>query len=516
MVLTTCFVLALALQDPPQGELLYNGIRLPAAWPPKGGIPKEPAIPPYLQAPPAVIPVDVGRQLFVDDFLIAESTLKRTPHSATYHPRTPVLRPDKAWEEDKDGPVSMTFSDGVWYDPKDKLFKLWYMAGAARHTCYATSKDGLTWEKPELDVKAGTNIVQSGQRDSSTVWLDLEEKNPARRYKMFRSCSGGSTVKGAYGLATFFSPDGIHWSDPPVLTGSCGDRSTVFWNPFRKVWVYSLRHGWGQPRARRYWESADPTANLWGAMTDASMWVGADALDPQRDDYKVPCQLYNLDGVAYESLIVGLFTIWRGQFPDRQKPNELCVGFSRDGWHWSRPERRAFIPVSETFGDWNYSNVQSAGGGCLVVGDELWFYVSGRSGAPRGSAKPGTCTTGLATLRRDGFASMDGPGALTTRPLTFKGSHLFVNLTAPEAARVELLVDGKPVLSSKSLKGDGTKLPVTFDGGDLSGFAGKPVQFRFTLEKGSLYSFWVSADARGASGGYVAAGGPGFEGPIDR
>ena len=49
--------------------------------------------------------------------------------------------------------------------------------------------------------------------------------------------------------------------------------------------------------------------------------------------------------------------------------------------------------------------MQSAGGCCLVVGDRLYFYVSGRTGVP-GTSFPGTCSTGLATLRRDGFASI--------------------------------------------------------------------------------------------------------------
>ena len=36
MLRTACLALALLLtQDPPPGETLYNGIRLPAAWPPK-------------------------------------------------------------------------------------------------------------------------------------------------------------------------------------------------------------------------------------------------------------------------------------------------------------------------------------------------------------------------------------------------------------------------------------------------------------------------------------------------
>ena len=130
-------------------------------------------------------------------------------------------------------------------------------------------------------------------------------------------------------------------------------------------------------------------------------WIAADALDERRPEYRVEPELYNLDAVAYESLILGLFTIFRGEGADREKPNDVCLGFSRDGFHWSRPSREPFVSVSERAGDWNWSNVQSAGGCCLVVGDRLYFYVSGRSGAP-GTSDPGVCSTGLAIVRRDG------------------------------------------------------------------------------------------------------------------
>ena len=73
----------------PGGELLYNGIRLPARWPPKRAYSLDPMPVPYLDRPPAVIPIDVGRQLFVDDFLIAETTLKRTYHAANITPPAP-------------------------------------------------------------------------------------------------------------------------------------------------------------------------------------------------------------------------------------------------------------------------------------------------------------------------------------------------------------------------------------------------------------------------------------------
>lgn len=504
-----------ALQEGAKEEVLPNGIRLSAGWPPKPKeVPTELEVPPYLKTPPELIPIDVGRQLFVDDFLIDQTTLSRTYHRPSIHPASPVLKPDRPWE----GDVAMPFSDGVWWDPKDQLFKMWYLAGKERFTCYATSKDGILWTKPEWNVKAGTNIVQTGPRDSSTVWLDLAEKDPKKRFKMFRCGPGGATVKGAYGLTHFESEDGIHWGEPVRRSGSCGDRSTVFWNPFRNVWVYSLRHGWGQPRRRRYWERADLAASpMWEQIGEPAFWVGADALDPERPEYKVPCQLYNLDAVAYESLLVGLFTIWRGQFPDRQKPNELCVGFSRDGWNWSRPDRRPFCAVSDKTGDWNANNVQSVGGGFTIVGDELRFYLSGRAGEA-GSNKEGVCSTGLAVLRRDGFASMDAGeegGTLTTRPVTFTGAHCFVNVEAPKGElTLEVLErDGRLISTTTCAAPNGTRVAVPVEG--LSKLAGKPVRFRFQLRSGRLYSFWVSPEPSGASRGYVAAGGPAFNGPVD-
>src|SRR5262250_306915 len=86
---------SMAFLADPQAEELYNGIRLPKPWPPQDlSLSLEPMPVPYLQSPPAVIPIDVGRQLFVDDFLVESSTMKRTFHAADLQ-EPPVLRPDK-------------------------------------------------------------------------------------------------------------------------------------------------------------------------------------------------------------------------------------------------------------------------------------------------------------------------------------------------------------------------------------------------------------------------------------
>jgi hypothetical protein len=515
---------------------LYNGIHLPQPWPPdRSSLPARPVLPPYLADPPDVIPIDVGRQLFVDDFLIEETSLERTFHRPVYHPANPILRPTTRWErydeyaertQTRSNPAAMVFSDGVFYDPASRLFKMWYMGGYSQNTCYAFSHDGLTWEKPVLDVVKGTNITLSLHRDSSTVWLDLADRDPAGRYKM--------ALWYDHYLLLYTSPDGIHWRERG-RSGLTGDRTTFFFNPFRNVWVFSLREQItsNTGRFRRYFETTDFVGGTHWRTEQPVKWTGADLIDPRRPEYDVPAELYNLDCVAYESLILGLFTIFRGERPNREKPNDVCIGYSRDGFHWSRPDREAFLPVSEHVGDWNWANVQSAGGCCLVVGDELYFYVSGRRGVP-GSSDPGICSTGLATLRRDGFVSFDhpasgrgiervrpsaAPGTLTTRPVRFSGHHLFVNVDAPEGElRVAILDrEGRVIApfdegTCVPVRANSTRARVTWSGaGDLGRLAGRDVRFRFHLTRGRLYAFWVSASTEGQSRGYVAAGGPGFK-----
>ncbi len=479
------------------GEVLYNGIRLFEVWPPvRDAVPYEPMECPYLKAPPEVIPIDVGRQLFVDDFLIAATDLERVYHQALYHPACPLVKPEHPWESTAKGAASMVFSDGVWFDPADRLFKMWYMAGYWGSTAYAFSEDGIRWIKPRLDVVPGTNIVLDTPRGSTTVWLDLETSNPKRRFVLFRQRPTDPPT-----FSLHYSSDGIHWGEEAERSGPAKDRSTMFYNPFRKMWVFSLKDDNRNGRMRRYRESRDPVAGMNWKRLDPLPWVSADRLDPQRDDLKKPCQLYNLDAAAYESLMLGLFTIWRGQPTDRPKPNEVIAAYSRDGFHWHRPDRRALVPVSEHYGDWNWGNVQSAGGCCVTVGDQLYFYVSGRAGAP-GTKDSGVCSTGLATLRRDGFASMragDRPGTLTTRVLRFKGTRLFVNAAARKGElRVEALDRNGRVIEPftragcVAVRGDATSMEVRWKkAANIAALSNREVRFRFHLRAGDLYSFWT-------------------------
>ncbi len=505
-------------------RVTYNGIELPAQWPPQAQeFAEQPQQPPYLAAPPKVIPIDVGRQLLVDDFLIEKTDLQRTFHQPQLYAGNPVFKADRPWEMSARGPYAMPFSDAVLFDPQDRRFKMWYYTGGGACTCYATSPDGLHWEKPTLDVVPGTNIVLKMSRDSNTIWLDPHPARPEERFKM--------AAYREHQFQLFRSPDGIHWTKAGD-GAKTGDRSSFFYNPFRERWVFSIRSGSKFGRSRHYWETADFFSFDTSVFPNgkAVIWTTADSDDWRRDDLRARPQLYNLDCTAYESLMLGLFSIWRGDYrangptekakellaQGRPKQNSVCVGFSRDGFHWARPDRRAFIPTSENRGDWNWGNVQSTAPGCLVVNDQLWFYVSGRAGKSGPDTKhcDSGATTGLAMLRRDGFASLDAdrPGTLTTRPVRFRGRHLFVNLDAPKGElRVEVLdAQGKPIAPfdrqhCRPVQGDHTRQAVTWDGAaDLAAVADKPVRLRFHLTAGRLYSFWVTADANGASHGFVS------------
>ena len=68
-----------------------------------------------------------------------------------------------------------------------------------------------------------------------------------------------------------------------------------------------------------------------------------------------------------------------------------------------------------------------------------------------------------------------------------------------------------------AVSGDTTKARISWKGkADLAELCGKDVRFRFVLEKGTFYSFWVSRSPEGASNGYLAGGGPGYAGLVDR
>ena len=540
-------IAACALTLGVNAQTLDNGITLPSVWPPRYAdptAPKEMPVP-YLKQKPEVLPINRGRQLFVDSFLISNTNLTSVYHKANYYDLNPVLKVDRKWELTPEGyEYAAPFSDGIWYDDKDGKFKMWYLAGAgyvdtlkhSLYTCYAESLDGKTWTKPSLDIVPGTNVVDTMNRDASTVWLDRNEKDPSKRWKFFNVEYKPDYIQWQYVLK--YSADGIHWSKPVAQSGAVSDRCTAFYNPFTNKWVMSMRHhcnvSW---RSRAYLEHADPEEavslahRLREGVPDKHIvfWFTPDDKEKRHERYPdVDPGIYNFDAIAYESIMLGFYSQWQG--PENHiarglmipKRNEIMLGYSRDGFHFARPSHSPFMPVNETDGAWNYGNMQSVNGVPLIVGDSLYIYSSGRS--KNGVWWDAGVSTGLATLRRDGFVSMragNKEGFLTTEKLSFDGKYFFVNADVKAKGaqlKVELLdADGNPIPGFTKrdcvvMRGaDKTKQLITWKGKqDLTDLQGRTIRAKFYLTRGDLYAFWISPWASGESRGYTGGGGPGL------
>ena len=93
---------------------------------------------------------------------------------------------------------------GALYDDEEDLFKMWYYAvnmelynrdRTGMYICYATSKDAVTWDKPELGIceseeSTANNIVYPPPgctdlgADPWGVVKDEHAEDPQKRYKM--------------------------------------------------------------------------------------------------------------------------------------------------------------------------------------------------------------------------------------------------------------------------------------------------------------------------------------------
>ena len=534
-------------------EKLYNNIILADDFTSKMSYPNNV---PYLKNPPEIINITVGRQLFVDDFLIEKTDLTPEYHKARKFEGNPVLFPETKLETETGMPVACPKSGGVWYDEEDKKYKMWYEAGWLHYLAYAESDDGIHWVRPDLDLVPGTNQILpfdgsvsfaddpygNLQPDSVTFWIDYD----APKEEKYKMAHHGPRWDAGGVLGT--SADGIHWK-LHGMTGEAGDRNSFFYNPFRKKWVFSIRGGWGNGdkyfvgrRKRAYWESDSFFEGTdWGKEKNSYDWLSCDIedfLDPYllspkaikgilagevNFEWEKP-GLYCVDCVGYESIMLGMFEIHQGldnrdfAITGAPKITELIPMYSRDGYNYSRPCRDPFIWASRCKGTWDRGYVQSVGGVCIIHGDELWIYYSAFAGDESkgnrnisekdidegSSGMYCNGATGIAILRRDGFVSMNGKGELLTRKLEFTGKKS-MGINAIGKVSVEIYDENNTLLAkSEEFDGDSTNHILDFGDFSVESLNSKVFRLKFIVD-GKLYSFGF-ADETGDYGGAHAAG----------
>lgn len=457
--------------------------------------------------------------LFVDDSGVARRDgVVRTIHPARTRAE-PVLVADRPWEGER-----VYVYGSVVFDPAQKRYVMWYLsrpgrerqgslagtgdiAGLRHHgfdvVLYATSADGLKWDKPALDVHAledgtKTNIVFDFH--SPSVLVDRFAA-PAERYKMLGSAPEG------YRAAV--SADGIHWREPsadPVLLHH--DTITLAQDP--RTGEYLAYHkrpadvrGFGR---RVVWLSRSRDFRQWG---EPELVLVPDEFDDQWvTQPQERTEIYDMSVYPHAAGFIGLPAIFRvqkvrprnelspGQSP-LDGPLDIQLAASPDGRTWHRVSPRQPLIPRGAPGTFDAGALLGVSSTVVNAGDESWVYYTAISTGHGGPIPPKRITIGRAEWRRDGFVSLDaGPdgGELDTAPLSLCTAGLLLNA---DAARGEITyalyeTDGRPVAGfdfadAVPLRADATAWPMRWNGNPALPQE-RPVVVRLRLKNTRLYS----------------------------
>jgi hypothetical protein len=490
------------------------------------------------------------KHLFVDDYHVeAVDNLARKLHQPEKFANNVVIRSDYRWEN----ATIQVRTTPVWL-PAESIFKLIYHTsaegmdpevkvdvtgapqGMESYACYATSTDGVNWEKPFLGLHdyAGVNwngtpigtknnIIPSAAGVYQGPVHDPHDPDPQRRFKGLRHGKGG--------LRQMISADFLQWQEldaPPIRSS---DESHLTYEEEKRRFILMAKGG--GPYGRSWYLTTSEDFANWSQQ---ELVFHADQVDQERgrdrlqrffDDaaYLKPIfnrpeewrtDVYNLPVFRYEDLYLATPVMhhWSGKHTplyenvDSRKTVELAA--SRDLRHWHRVADRApFLELSPVGDGSAYDTGQILMTNTPVArNNELWFYYLGfryRVMTIEDTLKrkyldcSALC---MARLRLDGFVSLKGGiewGSVLTKPLTVTGSSLHVNIDSWRGkvlAEVLDAADQRPIPGFTRAEG----LPAVINSLDesmrwkdkkgLSDLLGKTVRLRFHLWNAELYAFW--------------------------
>lgn len=455
------------------------------------------------------------RELFLDDHRIESAhDVGREVHPGKKLD-APVIRADKPWE------VSAYTYGSVIRDGDQ--YRLWYTCyndvAPNYFLCYAESTDGVAWTKPNLglvDWKGSkeNNIVQPG---AGTI-VQNPDAPADQRYAQLTYRAG--TVNDTMGYYGRVSPDGLRWtdvSDKPLLLD--GDVSNLAYDQRTHRYIATVKKRMFTADTDGYERSAFvATSTDFKSWTRPQLGVMGDLADDGGAFNKggLESQIYGMPVLPYESVYVGvpwvfdILNFTSGEYKTAADgPVTPQLASSRDLLHWDRPEREPLIEPGRT-GAWDDGALYTASN--IVVDDkQISMYYAGFNNG-HGGADPDDPNrdnhhgqTGLATWRRDGFASMGNharpglgdAGELITKPVEFSGEELHLNSTvrAGGSLTVEVLdLNGKPIpgFTSTPVRGDKLDTTVQFGRAKVAQLKGQQVKFKFSLVDADLYAYWLS------------------------
>ncbi len=426
------------------------------------------------------------RELFIDDFLIEKS---RSLNFVQHEPSE--VAGDKMRPLGHYGTV-LKKPDGsflYYYRDVDSAYngKL-YNNHPGEFVGMAVSKDGVKWERPDLNLFPGKavpgNVIIYGKDRITHNLAPFYDANPlCRESERYKAVAG---VRETNGLFAFYSADGINWKmygtepvikyEPQKNGGHMIDSlNSVFYSTAEQCYVMYIR----------VWKTAD---NLIGLRSFAKV-TSCDFLHWSEPEYlKVNRKnehLYISGLTPYERAphyYVGAATRY---FGNRGSATDVALIFSRNGQGIIRPSYEAWIKPGLDPERWLNRMNYIAWGMVQETPETLLFYHDRKHLVYR--------------LRTDGFVSLHAginAGTFTTRVLERRGGNLEFNVStsAGGAFRVEVCnengsaVPGYTFKDMKEFYGDSIAFVPEWNGKKFTDLPAGKFRLNIRMRECDLYS----------------------------
>jgi hypothetical protein len=453
--------------------------------------------------------LDLGSrlELFVDDFLI--DRLKGTV--LKLHEPMPAgvaLKFDKPWEGKFAGYITVLADH-------DRL-RMYYRGlpetspqrSTNEVTCYAESRDGLVWTKPNLRLfevhgTLDNNVVLAGSGPYSHNFAPFLDTNPnAPAAERFKALAGS----GGTGLVAFASSDGLRWKklrETPVFTqqGAFDSQNVAFWSEAEHRYLAYLRT-WTGVVIKGYRTISRATSdNFLDWYEPIEMEFGD---TPPEHLYTSQTHPYFRAPHIYIAMPMRFVTGRKVLTDEQAAALDVARGYandstdtvfmsSRGGSHFTRTFLEAFIRPGPDPGNWAARAGLTALGVVPTGPAEMSFYKQAHYAQPSAHLI-------RYTLRTDGFISVNAPyggGEFVTKPLRFSGRELVINFATSAAGSLQVELQdaagtplpGFTLTDALENVGDEIERVIGWNAGsDLSRFAGRPVRLRFVMKDADLYS----------------------------
>ncbi len=452
------------------------------------------------------IELEDRREIFVDHFLIDHlDGVEIVMHSPI--DEGIVFPFDKPWEGH--------FSAYVTIIKDQDLFRAYYRGvreadkdgNDAEVTCYAESKDGINWNKPDLGLFTvhGTdqnNVILAQAAPVTHNFSPFIDKNPDVSPDQKYKALGGTSRSG---LIAYVSSDGIHWNkllNEPVFTeGKFDSQNVAFWSESENQYICYFRT-WSEGGYNGFRSVSRTTSKDFIHWSEPVEMTFGDA--PMEHLYTQQTSPYFRAPHIYVA-IGGRFMPGRQVLTEEQAQaldvnpkyfkdcSDAFFMTTRGGYNYDRSFMEAFIRPGIGLDNWVSRSNYPALNVVQTGPSEMSVYVN------QDYAQP-TAHLRRYSMRLDGFTSIHGGyqgGEVTTKSFRFDGNKLELNYSTSAVGEIKVelrdekgnVIPGFSMDDSQTIIGNEISRIVEWNGNsDISDLSGKTIKMKVYLKDADLFA----------------------------